>query len=227
VQRIVDHTADQALAAACARGEPAALTAFDRDHRGGVMAALRRLRLAPVQRDEVRQRLYEQLFVAAPGRPPKIADYAGRGSLASWLRVVAVRTALSMLRNRDRVATNDAVLAMLVAPGDPELELMKHAYGAEFRAALRDAADELAPRERNVLSYVFVDKLGPAEIGALLDVHRTTALRWIEAAQRRLIEGARRALVHRLGIAPSEVDSVLRLIHSQLERGLGLSSLLR
>jgi len=42
-------------------------------------------------RDEVCQRLREKLFVSTPARRAKIFEYSGKGSLASWLRTVALR----------------------------------------------------------------------------------------------------------------------------------------
>ena len=51
----------------------------------------------------------------------------------------------------------------------------------------------------------------------LYRAHRATVPRWIAAVRETLFEGTRAHLMERLSITTSEVDSVLRLIDSQLE----------
>ena len=67
--------------------------------------ALRRLRLAGGTADEVKQALRVELL--ADG---KIADFAGRGELAAWVRVSATRKALKIVRRADREETLDEIL---------------------------------------------------------------------------------------------------------------------
>ena len=55
------------------------------------------------------------------------------------------------------------------------------------------------------------------DLGALYQVHRATAARWIGAARERLAEETRRQMIEQLGIQPADYDSILRLIHSQLD----------
>ena len=43
------------------------------------------------------QRLRTRVLVSEEGRPPRILDYAGRGSLDNWLRAGALRLALNAL----------------------------------------------------------------------------------------------------------------------------------
>jgi len=63
-----------------------------------------------------------------------------------------------------------------------------------------------APRERNLLRYQVLDRLGIDHIGALHGVHRVTAARWIAHARRALIEGVRRRLQDRLGCGLRSVN---------------------
>lgn len=54
-------------------------------------------------------------------------------------------------------------------------------------------------------------------LGARYGVHRGTAARWLERCNRTLLDRTRRALVTRLRVARTEVDSILRLVRSRLE----------
>lgn len=215
------RAADLDLCAACAAGDAAALARFDDEHGRLIDAVLARMRLPAAAAADVKQRIYQRLFVAGADGRPRIGEYAGRGDLKTWLRVVVVRTALNFLREADQPALADSVLERVAAPGpDPEVELMKRAYRAEFKEAFRDALDRLPLRERNLLRHVFVDGLSLDQVGGLYHVHRTTALRWMAHAEKSLLGRTRQALMRRLRVGAGEIDSVMRLIASQLEVGL-------
>ena len=106
-------------------------------------------------------------------------------------------------------------------PGDdPEIEYMKRTYAAEFRAAFADAMQGLGPREQTLLRYHHIDGLNIDEIGAIYRVHRVTAFRWLEKAKERLVEATLVVMRTRLNVSPRELDSVLRLIRSQVHLSL-------
>lgn len=54
----------------------------------------------PALVDEVKQRVRAWVLVAPAGGLPRIAEYRGQGSLAAWLRVVAIREHAEALRGR-------------------------------------------------------------------------------------------------------------------------------
>ncbi len=217
------HVADLYLACACARGDAAALAAFERQGWGAVDSALARLGADASQRDEVKQELRRKLFVGADAA---IADYQGRGELWKWLRAVAVRTWLNLDRRhgRERATGDGRLFAELAAPGDdPELAHLKRRYRRELGECFAAALAELADRDRALLRYHAVDGLTIDEIGGIYRVHRTTAFRWIEAARERLSAHTHAHLSRRLGLAGAELASVVRLVRSQLDvsvRGL-------
>src|SRR5215475_13883246 len=105
------HAEDLYLACACSAHDAAAIRALEARHLARVPAALARLRATPDRADEVAQRLRERFLVGARA----IADYSGRGPLAAWVRVAAVRTLLSMLRH-DGVEAAVGVEALLDVP---------------------------------------------------------------------------------------------------------------
>ena len=220
--------ADLYLACACAWQLPAALAAFDRDYMREVDIALARMRVGPPRLQDVKQLVRQRLFVGggtagAPTSAGKIAEYAGRGDLRRWVRSVAVRTCLNELRKgkREILVDDDQLIAQhAIAADDPEIEYMKRTYAAEFRTAFGDALQQLGAREQTLLRYHHVDGLNLDEIGAIYRVHRVTAFRWLEKAKELLVRSTLDTLRARLQLPASELDSVLRMIRSQVHLSL-------
>lgn len=210
---------DLYLAAACTQGIPAALRVFDDRFLRQLPAFLARLKPTPVFVDEMRQVLREKLLVATAGKRPKIAEYSGRGTLSGWVRVIAMRTAVSARRNMDdKLPTGAEELSVetLAAGGDVELDYLKERYKKEFQVAFHSALTTLTAEQRNLLRLHFLDGLNIEKIGALLQAHRATVARWIAAAREQILENVQRDLNQRLHLAPSEFDSLVNLVRSQL-----------
>jgi RNA polymerase sigma-70 factor (ECF subfamily) len=208
------------LAQACAAGDPRALDAFD----ARVLARVPELlaRHAPaLDAAEVRQVLRERLLVAPPGDVPRIADYAGRGSLAGWLRVAILRTA-SNLRRGERPTTDlDHASALPgLAAASPELSLLAQRYGAGLQLALRDAFHALSPSERTVLRLHHLDGLTVDQLAPVLGTSRATAGRRLLAARDHLGSLCLDLLVDRTDTTPAELRSVLRALISRLDVSL-------
>lgn len=216
--------ADLYLACACAKGVTAAINAFDRDYMKEVDIALARMRIGPPRLSDVKQLVRQRLFVGggtagAPTSAGKIAEYGGRGDLRRWVRSVAVRTCLNDLRKgkREVLVDDDHLIAQhAVAQDDPEVEYMKRTYASEFKQAFSDALRQLGAREQTLLRYHHVDGLNIDEIGAIYRVHRVTAFRWLEKAKELLVRQTLDTLRGRLKLPASELDSVLRMIRSQI-----------
>lgn len=147
------NAADLYLAAGCALAHPRALQAFERHCFAALPAALSRYSTSDDFHDEVRQAVRERLFVATPAAKPRIADYAGRGSLAGWVRVVAVRLAIDLLRKRGQQPSTlaDDVLQTLATGADPEMRILAERYRDEVKEAFRESFAALSPAERNLL----------------------------------------------------------------------------
>lgn len=215
------------LACACAAGAPAALQAFEQAYVPDVRTAVSRLGLPADRVDEVVTEVRAKLLVSDGTRPPRIAEFAGRGDLHGWVKAVATRAGLDRLRRDTGADTHapDARLAEEVSPGDPEMDLMRERYREEFRAAFAAAFATLSSRERNLLRHQFLDQMSVDEVGALYRVHRATAARWIARAREALLEAVTKDLASRLAIDPSELQSVIGLARSGVD--LSLSRLLR
>lgn len=220
--------ADLYLACGCARQLTQAIAAFDRDYMREVDIALARMRIAPQRVADVKQLVRQRLFVGggtagAPTSPGKISEYGGRGDLRRWVRSVAVRTCLNDLRKgkREILVDDDQMIAQhAIAADDPEIEYMKRTYAAEFKAAFSEALGKLGPREQTLLRYHHVDGLNIDEIGAIYRVHRVTAFRWLEKAKEILVRSTLDILRGRLKLPTDELDSVLRMIRSQIHLSL-------
>jgi RNA polymerase sigma-70 factor (ECF subfamily) len=215
------HTADLYLACACARGDTHALAAFETYGLGVIDGALATLRIDDHVIAEVKQQLRRDLLVGDPG-PPSIVDFVGRGHLRGWVRVVAVRAALTQVRRaqRDRPVDDELLESKLGPHHDPELEFLKHQYRGEFNSALQEAIRDLPVRDRTLLRQQFLDGLTIDEIGLLNQVHRATAARWLVCARQRVLARTRATLMKRLTLESQEFDSLLRLIHSRLDVSL-------
>lgn len=223
--------ADLALALAAALGEPNAVAEIERTIIEPMPRTLSRLRPTPEVIDELRQEIREKLLVGANGGAPKLLEYKGRGPLGAWARVIALRAAYDRARSSQpeskntntNTSKNDAesVLEGLIDSGDdPELAELRRRYSAELRDAFRAAARRLDAEERAVLRSQAIDGLTIDQIGALYQVHRATAARWLQQAKASLLSALREELATRLGESHDACDSVVALVRSRIDLSL-------
>lgn len=211
---------DIALAAACAEGRAGAAAAFDAAFVDDVRAIASRVVTGAAERDEVVQRVREHLLVARAGQPPRIAEYRGRAPLRAFLRVVTTRIAIDLIRGEHGERRDDiepAELDMADPRHDPALEMMQRRYGDVVKHAIEEGIAALEPRARTLLRHHLVDGLSIDRLAAIYDVHRATAARQLERARRDLHDHVRMALTRRLPAASDELESVVRLVRSQLD----------
>lgn len=215
------RAADLYLACACAAGDDHALVAFDTEFGRDIDLAIARSGNVDLSKDEFRQLLRNKLFVASEGKRPKIAHYAGRGDLRSWVRVTALRMIVDIVRSRagDREipVESDMLSSIPAQTDDPELDYIQRVYKTEFKDALQDAFAALTPRERNLLRHQVLHGLNIDQVGALYHVHRTTAFRWIEKARKALLRETRKALMNRLRVGSGEFLSIMRVVGGDLD----------
>jgi RNA polymerase sigma-70 factor (ECF subfamily) len=213
------HRADLYLACACARRDAAALRAFETLLTSSVPSALRKQRAPEDHIDEVTQIVREKLLVGRNGAPPQIAEYAGRGPLGAWLRVIAVREHLNLVQHEGRrprpTATGD--LPDLLAPIGVETAVQRRQRSTAFRAALGAALTALDARDRALLRQHHLEGLTIDQVGTYLGVSRATAARRLAAARAALLDDTRRRLREALGADTTEIDSVLQRVDSNLD----------
>lgn len=204
------HAEDLYLVLGAAAGNNDAIRAVEDLYLRPVAATL-----PEIESDELVQRVRYRLLAE---KPPRILQYAGRGPLKGWLRVVLVREGLMALREKKREVDLDEADALIAE--DHEIAHMKTLYGAKFKAAFAQAFAALEPLERNLLRYHYLDGLGFEEIAAMRRVHRTTITRMFQRIRDQLFRGTREAMMREVSASETELDSIMRLIESQLDVSL-------
>jgi RNA polymerase sigma-70 factor (ECF subfamily) len=213
------HAADLWIACACATGVPGAAVAFERTYRPVLARAVARVNRASV--DEGVQAVLVSLLVAEPDARPKIAEYGGRAALKTWLATVAANATMRLHRRHgDQPHDSLSGLADRIAHAEPELALAKARHGADLESALRDALAGLDARERMLLRLKHVKGWRLEQLATMYRVSRATAGRMVTAAHEALAAETKRLLRERLKLSPSELESLVQLLRSQLEVSL-------
>lgn len=214
------HLADLFLACACAHHDAAAVQLFREKYLAHLPAWVRRVDASPAFADEVRQTVMERLLV---GPPPRIGQYTGRGELSHWLRVVTLRTAyrLSQHQRRSREAEREWKTEMPLPASNPEKSRMRSDYREQVRSAFARAQRQLPARARQILRLHFVDGVNLDQIGKVHGVNRSTVSRWVASARTELLQTMQDQLRASLNVDAGELDSIFRLLGSQLEISLG------
>jgi RNA polymerase sigma-70 factor (ECF subfamily) len=212
-----ERAADVAIAFASSRRDPGALKALDPLIVAATVRAVARIDPSNSFADLVAQEVRTRLLV---GDRPRIAEYAGHGPLAGWLRTVAIRVALNLKRGspeQPHAALSSSVGAVAV---DPELALLRDRYRDDFGAALRAALTRLPARERAALCLNVRDGMSSDKIAVLYGVSRATAKRLLARARDTVAKETRRELHARLRLTESEVESVARALCGDIEVSL-------
>ena len=210
---------DLYLACACSKGVRGAIEAFDREYLANVGTYLARLRPTAAFVDEVQQQMRDKLFVGRDGAPPRITAYGGKGALATWVSVVAIRVAMD-LRRQPRPAADDGRELDVPATDNPERDYEQERYRRAFDEALRGATAAIGDEQRHILRRYFADGLTLDALAVELGVHRTTVVRRLAAARASLRIETRRRLQLVLGASESELESLARMMRSRLDLSL-------
>ena len=203
----------------CSSGDPAAIAAFEATFDDDLRAVTARFR--ELAADELRQYLRIKLFVGTPESPPKIRDYAGSGSLKSWLRVTAVRSFIDLVRSsRAQRYEQELDEGDLLGLSTPAHVSIRAELGAAVKAAFAAAVAKLAPRQRVFLRHAYVDHHTLDQIAAHYSVHRTTVARTLAAAREQLIAETRAGVIAAIGVDSEELASVVRMLDSRIDLSL-------
>ena len=214
---------DLYVAAACAEGDPAALTTFERTLLPRVAPYVARVDAAPDFVSDVLQTVRVRLLMVREGKPPSIGDYGGRAPLAAWLRVAAVRAAQTLANQDARYVTlgtdmGDAQPGGRSSPPlDPEMGFLKEEAAAEVNRALERTLADLGDRDRALLRLYFVEGMSLAALGRVYHVHESTMMRRVHALRDRLLAEVK----SELGVDSEDLASRLALVASRLDVHLG------
>jgi len=212
------YVEDFALGLACADNLPGALVHVERLCGAAVDAAVARIDRSHELRDEVRQTLWQRLFVGTPAQAPRILSYAGRGPLAGWVAVAAQRIALDLRKAATRAAGSDPDVDQLLPTDEhPEVDYLRMRYKPEFEEAVRDALAALPDRDRLLLRLTAVSGMSHEQIANIYKVNQSTVSRWIARARAEVLEATERSVCLKLRVQRDEFLSLAGLLVSRID----------
>src|SRR5262249_2316203 len=148
------------------------------------------------------------------------------GPLASWMKVVSVRTALNLLAaraaHRPADVEIDGVLALAGGDG-PTAEqrvldaLMTEPHRELVREVLGDALASLSDHDKTVLRMYLLDEASIDAIARVFSVHRATVARWLGAIRATVLAVVNDRLSLRIGASASQVRSLFRELRFDLD----------
>ncbi|MEM6294238.1 MAG: hypothetical protein AAGA54_23375 [Myxococcota bacterium] len=209
---------EQGLVAAALLRRPGAVEALEAVAFSRVQSVAHRFThtLTP---DELIQRVRTKLLAASSGTP-LLSKFSGATSIDQWVRVVAVRLGLDVVRASTRRVARERAFPEALPHRDPEFYWMRQLYTDDFERILSRCLAELNVRERTLLKAQIVHGLSLDEQARVWAVHRSTIARWLCAARTGLLTAVRAGLKHQAGLSESELDSVLNLIQSGVSEGV-------
>lgn len=206
------------LVTAVLAGQRTAVHAFEKLVRDETTRAVQRLgKNAPAAEDVVQELLFKLLVRQGDEAPAKLAAFGGHGALHAWIRVAAVRAAISLTRRKQENLVDDEALAAVADDTDDQaLAFLKSSYREQFKKAFESTLAEMPRRARTLLRLQIIDHLTLEEIGAFYQVSRATAARWLADARVTLVKGTQARLVASLSISSTELSELMKLVASSL-----------
>jgi RNA polymerase sigma-70 factor (ECF subfamily) len=232
------HVPDLYLATACVLRLPRAQEILATHYLSGVPEQVARLGAAAAPLgDDVRRELEDSLLFGREGiheeggvpvgAPPRIAQYAGRGTLEAFVARAARNLALTMLRPRarDHVVPLEESESRGDLPRATPPALTSARHDEALRGAVRVALAALDRRQRTIVRLHLVEGVTLTQIARMLRVHQSTVSRAFDAALHALYANIRNDLELRFRLNESEMQSIVRDARSRID--LSLSRLLR
>ncbi|MCA9620636.1 MAG: sigma-70 family RNA polymerase sigma factor [Myxococcales bacterium] len=209
------HAADLYLVVAARHGDTRALAALDAELAVAGRLALSRLELEEGLRQEVVQTFRSRL---ADDEGSVLDGYAGRGPLRGWLRTALRRMGLNRLRGEGRRKKREEGWFADYALGeeDPELDLLKDRYRGELEEAIKRAFERLAQDQRELLRLYVIEGNTLDQLAAEHGVNPSTVSRWLARIRDKHASDARRHFAETCALAPSECESLVQLVRSNM-----------
>ena len=210
--------ADLYLASGCAAGDDAALSAFEEAYWSWLRQVLKGKGIVEGAADEALQRLRNHLFLPRTTRPAAIYAYNAQHSLKAWVRVVALRIGLMLLREqRPDFSYNDEYIGDALAPQeDPELAYLRQRCQGHFKVALSEVIAKLPDRDRTLLKQYYVHELTFSEMARIYNVDKSRPRRWVGRIRDHVREETRNVLRQRLRLTETQCDSLIRAAENEL-----------
>jgi RNA polymerase sigma-70 factor, ECF subfamily len=208
------HVSDMYLACAALEGKREAHAEFEKHFIANVQTYIARVSVERAVVDEVQQQLRMQLLLGDTEKKPKLREYAGRGPLGAWLRMVAVRTALNHLRSVGTVLESDQDGVGIAS--DAELAYAQARSDTVFAQAFKKVLDDVTPEARAILRFHYMGGMTMDQLATMFNTSRSGIARRIAEAREAILANTERVLREEHGLAPSRIASMVRRADSQL-----------
>ncbi|MGE0548460.1 MAG: hypothetical protein AB7O24_15395 [Kofleriaceae bacterium] len=219
LDRVPAHLHDLVLAFAAASGDPRAQTELHQRVVGAVRATLPAAGYPEHVIDDTIGEL-TLAFVHESNRRSPLLTYRGEASLAGWLRTLAARTAIRLVkvcRREPPTADPDSMLLDQIASVDLTRDLYRVELHGAVRRAFAAAIGRLSYFDRDLLAELITRGRSVDDIAKSHTVHRATAARWVARARAALDRELHGELQRDLAASASEISSILGSVQSSIE----------
>lgn len=141
---------------AALRGDEDAYARLVDRHHDAMAGLMWRFAHNPADHEELVQEVFVQAYLGLSG-------FAGRGSFRSWLRTIATRTGYQYWKQCDKGRTH---LSLSVAEIAEQADAVtdKTVSPSQAEMILRGLLEQLAPKNRLVLTLLYLEELRPEDI---------------------------------------------------------------
>jgi RNA polymerase sigma-70 factor (ECF subfamily) len=172
---------------------------------------------------EVLQQLRAHILVADGESPARLSQYSGQGALGAWLRVSAIRIAISLKRSQKNEVTLEEqflAVAQSMDQGSPKHAVLRRLAKKDLTTTLRKAVASQSSRTRAILRLYYADGNGVEDIGRVYGVHASTVSRWLGAARQDILAALYREIREELQMTQAEAESLFG-VPSSIELSIG------
>jgi RNA polymerase sigma-70 factor len=186
---------DLGLALGCVKGHEKAWETFSWTYRTTIYESASAFTPDIVQARELTDAVVADLYGLdrdAPDRGSRFAYFHGRSSLKTWIRALVYRKFVDDYRRRKYEAPLPEELPAPEPRAASHDERSERAYAQLLGEAVGAVLRELAPGEKLLLSYYYVQKLTLRQIGRITGEHEATVSRHLDSLRKRVrtrIEG--------------------------------------
>lgn len=214
---------DLYLTEACAHNSNSAWNRFFALYNGHIRNVAHGICSTHQEARELASSMLGYLFFRDAKGQSRIASYAGRGSLRTWLATIIKHRVI----NQNQLKSTDAVsldslrhVACAEGKSEPEAALLRNRYGEAIEDSFNAAADQLNARERLVLVLRFGDEMSGVEIARMLDVHPAQITRTIKQAQLKFRTVVLTRLATHHGLSGLAIRECIALILATVETSI-------
>jgi len=206
------HTCDVYLAAACAQHSAAAWSRFMSLYQKYLKAIALSVSPSSDAARELADSVLVEMFLPDRSGHSRIASYYGRGSLATWLRIIVCNRAINERKRKDNSLERiESMPEMAETSGVHNIEAALRAarYENMIDDSLRSSCKCLTDRERLLLLSRYDDELQVSQIARLLGVCPSTVTRQLERVQGKLRENVISILASKYNLQQAVIEECL------------------